>query len=109
MRIVGKLGASSSGGAASDFDYVTGADTDARQVRRRQSSNGVADILDTRFGNTQREACPGRRGDRFQRSGIGGVLQASVIARVSQSVDPQLDILLFSPGQKHHFLSTIFM
>ena len=66
VPFVRKLGAGDGDGAAGDLQHVAGPGVHAPQIGWRQPRNGVADVLDTRFRNAQREPFPAWNGPRCE-------------------------------------------
>jgi hypothetical protein len=65
VSVVGKLGTRNPGCAAGDLQHVAGPSTRAQQIGWRQSRNGVANVFDARFCNTQFQCCRGNRWGNF--------------------------------------------
>ena len=86
LAFVRELGTRDADGTTGDLQHVARLRAQAQQVGWRQSGNRTADVLDTRFSNTQRESCHGsvlvRRDGRT----------AHVNAQVSQSDRPHYDV-----------------
>jgi hypothetical protein len=55
VAFIAHLGAGNSNGSAKNFEHVAGASAHSVEIGGRESSNGVADVFDTGFGNTESE------------------------------------------------------
>jgi hypothetical protein len=55
VAFIAHLGARNSNGSPKNFEHVSGARAHAVEIGGRESSNGVADVFDTSFGDTESE------------------------------------------------------